>query len=942
MLKQFFNQKNLKKYHVLVKEINQQYTNYFNVDKNLHIPTKLLEIRNSNLSAKQKIIHSMAIAKKACQDVLGMSYYDVQIMGALALVDGNMAEMKTGEGKTLTCSLAVVANYALGFSTHVATANEYLARRDAETLFNLYSAMGISCSFNIAGLPAPQKKQSYSCNVIYSTAQELGFDFLRDNLLYDVEKRVQPIHFNLTKCIIDEADFVLIDEARTPLIISGESPVQDANVYHLIKEIVSSFIKIEGEPDLSPFAERNENGDFWVDEKQRNVYLSEKGYNKLEIATHEQSLLKNTNHNIHLYDMQNSWLLNEALNALRAQYLYKKDKDYIVRDNEIIIIDQNTGRLSEGRTWSNGLHQAIEAKENVSINPENMTVGSISIQNYFRIYNQISGMSGTIMQSSEEFEQIYNCKTISIPTNKKVVRVDNQDRIYLTTEVKYKKILEEIISRHTRGQPILIGTVSVAESEIISELMQNANIAHNVLNAKNNALEAQIIAQAGKPYAVTVATSMAGRGTDIILGGNKESILSILNTQLQFTHERLQFVTSLLQEQEQKIEFEIQVIPFDGNIETFSNQLEIDQLTSSEQIVELMNENLHSLISRLVNLQMRINKQIELINNEWQNWKNLVLEQGGLFVIGSSRNESRRIDDQLKGRAGRQGDLGESLFFMSLEDSWVNIFGKNPLFAQLLKTLPPEESLSSPSIVKIFTKAQKSIESHHFEMRKNLFQYDSIANEGREKFLELRNEILLNTQSIKSILAEKLEHDLSIITNDEFLSFVEEHKNLAQTPSVNDILSLHFTEIYELIDLYTQTEIFNYYNPKRNYSHEAINSKILQSIDEKEELILNELRFNLLAELDKNWTHHLAFIDDAQKNVGLTSMAQKNPIHEYKKICLASFSNMLDEFRSKLVLDFFDLDYIEEDTFYEEQEGDVIYEKIENDIINDIESNQVA
>ena len=328
MLKQFFNQKNIKKYQALVLQINHEYEKY-QQNSNLHIPTKLMDIKNNHWHARQKIIHAMALAKKASTEVLGMTYYDVQIMGALALVDGNMAEMKTGEGKTLTCSLAVAANYVLGFSTHVATANEYLARRDAETLFNLYSAMGISCSFNIAGLPQEQKKESYSCSVVYSTAQELGFDFLRDNLLYDVNKRVQPLNFKLTKCIIDEADFVLIDEARTPLIISGESPIQDANTYHTIKNIVSTFIKIEGDAEFSPFIERNENGDFWVDEKQRNVYLSEKGYNKLELATQENGLLKNTNYHVHLYDMQNSWLINEALNALRAQYLYKKDKDRI-------------------------------------------------------------------------------------------------------------------------------------------------------------------------------------------------------------------------------------------------------------------------------------------------------------------------------------------------------------------------------------------------------------------------------------------------------------------------------------------------------------------------------------------------------------------------------------------------------------------------------------
>lgn len=911
MLKNFINKKNIKKYYSLVNDINAAYKKIESENTSKSIAEQLLELKNNNkLHSRKKTIQAMALAKKAAKDTLGLTYYNVQLMGALALVDGNMAEMKTGEGKTLTCSAAVAANFVLGFQTHVATANEYLAKRDCETLTRLYSHMGLLSHYNVAGLSSEQKKQAYKADVLYSTAQELGFDFLRDNLLINTSERVQPLNFNLVKSIIDEADFILIDEARTPLIISGESPHQNEQTYHILKDITRHLRKIDGLPDYSRFEARNEDGDFWLDEKQKNVYFSEMGYEQLEKMAIEHKLIKEEpqhNYNL-LYDDRNAWIINEALNALRAQHLYQRDKDYIVRDGQIIIIDQNTGRLSEGRTWSNGLHQAIEAKENLHINSENMTLGSISIQNYFKIYHQISGMSGTIMQSSEEFEQIYNCKTIAIPTNKPVVRKEHQDKIYLNTKTKYSEILKDIKERHEREQPILIGTVSVAESEIISQLLESEKIPHQVLNAKNNALEAQIISQAGKPKAVTVATSMAGRGTDIILGGNKENILEILSQQEQYIKERITLAELITQQLQLNLEIKINFEEVSEHIETFKTQLEINDLYNHDEFAKQIETDPVTTWNKLFNLKNKVEKQKEIVESQWQSWREKVIQAGGLCVIGSSRNESRRIDDQLRGRAGRQGDTGESIFYMSVQDPWVQVFGNSPLFSHLTRSLPEDQLISSPTISKIFAKAQRSIESQHFDMRKNVFQYDSIADEGRKKFLDLRNNLISDNEYFKEITKTKLEQDLSIINNDDFLLFIEDKLNLPNTPHVKDILNYSIKEIYNFIDKYTHSENYEYYSSKNFEVTEEISKKVEEIMLEKNDYLWEELKLNLLNHLDTSWTYHLAFIDDAQRNVGFSSLAQKNPIYEYKKICFGSFSNMINDFKAKLILEFINQD----------------------------------
>jgi preprotein translocase subunit SecA len=925
-LTQLFNTKNLKKYDSLIKKIHHLEDNIYGQLSNDNIASKLIEIKeNSLLKDSEKILHAMALAKKASQHVLGMSYYDVQLMGALALVDGCIAEMKTGEGKTLTCSAAVAANFVLGYSTHVATANEYLAERDHKTLEPLYSFLGITSSSSTSKTNKLNKKIAYKCSVIYSTAQEFGFDFLKDNLVYNIDEKVQPISFNKVKAIIDEADFILIDEARTPLIISGEAPVKDFETYQLIKEISQFLTKMPRIPthnildpdDYIP-------GDFWIDEKYKTVYLSDDGFENLEklalangliTVSDEQSTL--AQHLSSLYQNTNSWIIHEVLNALKAEHCYTKDKDYIIHNNEVIIIDQNTGRLSEGRTWSNGLHQAIEAKEGVTVNPETMTVGSISIQNYFRNYVKISGMSGTVMNSTEEFQDIYNTTTIQIPTNKKMIRINHHDKIYLSMKAKYLGIIEDISERNHMGQPILIGTTSVAESEIISNLLTKKKISHHVLNAKNNFREAQIIAQAGQPFAVTVSTSMAGRGTDIILGGNKEALISILNEQLNSISERFSFFNNLGQqlgldnsETQSEINSEELIETQDNHIDHNEIQERVNQLYDPTKMTELLNQGMPHIKNYLNLLEKSVNKQIQVVQESCEKWREHVLKVGGLYVLGSSRNESRRIDDQLRGRAGRQGDPGESTFYLSLEDPWVNIFGKNPIFNHLAKSLPENEAISSPMVSKAFAKAQSSIESHHFNSRKDTFQYDSIADEGRRQFLNFRNSLLLDSSITTNVLKSSLLEMMKPLAHSEFLDFMDEKLKLnLDNPHelLKIVIGLPFNEIKSFTTaLFNERPWINL--DDLNNGHLAfIEEKIDQLLAQHNEDIYFTLNAISLRQLDKKWTEHLLFVDDARQNVAFSSLAQKNPLHEFKKLCFDSFKSIIKGFQEQVIEDFYSL-----------------------------------
>lgn len=920
-LKNFLNYKNLNKYKLLTQKIKGYEQSYI-VLKKEELAEKFQEVKkNKHISKSHKILHAMALAKVAAKYVFGYTYYDVQLMGALALIDGCIAEMKTGEGKTLTCSAAVAANFMLDFKTHVATANEYLAQRDQETLKPLYDCLGISSSYNNSKMEAIAKKQSYQNEVVYSTAQEFGFDYLRDNLVLTLEEKVQPLDFQHIKAIIDEVDFILIDEARTPLIISGEAPIKEIDIYNKILSFVPLLKKMKEAPEESNIFLASElpDGDFWLDEKHKAVYLSESGYEKLERLALENNLIQKSfqKEDSALYHQHYSWIVHEMLNALKANYLYVKNKDYIIKNNEVVIIDPNTGRLSEGRSWSQGLHQAVEAKEKVIINPETRTVGSISIQNYFRIYHQISGMSGTVMQSSEEFEEIYQSKTIQIPTNKPMIRKNHEDHVYLTMNVKYKKIIEDIQRRHKKGQPILIGTTSVAESEIISELLEQKKIKHHVLNAKNHAKEAKIIAQAGKPYAVTVSTSMSGRGTDIILGGNKELLFQIYQQQKQQIEERKVFFKNIFEQiQELKKNISYQENQDDSlkiqeNLEYDEIEEYIQKLYELDFINYLSNKPIEFVEKYLESLLEIIEYQEKNVRDSWEKWHEQVLLIGGLCVIGSSRNESRRIDEQLRGRAGRQGDPGESIFYLSLEDSWLNIFGKNPIFQKLAQTLPQQEVIVSKMLTKAIIKAQQSIESLYFGFRKDTFQYDSVADEGRKQFFQIRNQLLANFDLLEKLIEKTILYRISPLSSVEFIDFFENKISIKienEQDFWKNILTLNLLEL----DNYSKDfMVENPYISEKYYNQEIVKKleeKIKESIYKfKKHPYFQDFCKAAIIELDKQWTNHLSFIEEAQKNVSFRTMAQQNPLYEYKKICFESFSFLIENFKLTVAEQFMEI-----------------------------------
>lgn len=900
-LTKFFNKKNIKRYTKILQKIRAcESQKYQSIEKD-EIAQEFLSIKNNeSIKKSEKIIHAIALANKASQKTLQMSYYDVQIIGALALIDGCMAEMKTGEGKTLTCTAAVAANSIIGNVTHVATANDYLAQRDQTLMKDLYDTLGISSSHNVSSMEREEKRQSYKTDVMYSTAQELGFDFLRDNLVSDYKDKIQP-KLHTVKAIIDEADFILIDEARTPLIISGESPLKNLETYFVLRELALKLNEMPEAPEEKYMeAQKYIPGDFWIDGKYKAAHISEEGFEKIEGLLSEAGLLDQKGGS--LYHHSNGWLVHEILNALRAEYCYKKEKDYVIIDGTIVIIDQNTGRLSEGRTWSNGLHQAIEAKEGLKINPETMTLGTISVQNYFRNYKNISGMSGTIMTSSLEFHEIYNTTTIQIPTNRKMVRKDHNDKIFITLEAKYKDLIKNISQRHNLGQPILLGTTSVRESEEISNLLKNHNIKHHVLNAKNHHREAQIISQAGKPFAVTVSTSMAGRGTDIILGGNKDEMCKIIKSIKENINERRAYI-SVIQNQmlEQGIEQgEYQEVEFQ-NIEFDNIHDHMASIYDTSVIVELLNLGLPNVFKYLNQLEEVADNELKTIEEEHNNWRETVKNLGGLFVIGSSRNESRRVDDQLRGRAGRQGDPGESLYYISLQDDWVSHLGRNPLFQHVIKSLPPEEAIESGLITKAIFKAQANIEGLHYTSRKSTFQYDSVADEGRRQFLSFRDLAISDYNTIKNFGLNTLVEELSHICSEGIFEYVsDEWANLSHSEIIDEILKLGVTEAIKYSRDFSQSPY--YIKTKMNRilikKIEDFSSDEIKYIDNSNWIRITDLAID---KLDKKWAEHLLFVEDARQNVAFSGMAQKNPLQEFKKLCFESFNRTFSEFGLDIV-----------------------------------------
>ncbi len=795
------NTRVLAEYQHLVDKINKHEDNVINLS-DAELKAKTIEFRDrftSGESLDKLLVESFAVCREASKRCLNMRHFDVQLLGGIALHNNKIAEMRTGEGKTLAATLAAYLNALSGKNVHIITVNEYLAQRDADNMGKLFTFLGLTVGVNISSLSIPEKQEAYKNDIVYGTNSEFGFDYLRDNMVFDQKNRVQT---GLNFAIIDEVDSILIDEARTPLIISGPTE-QTSDLYVAINKICPLLVRQEKEDSTE--------GDFWVDEKASNIILSDKGHEKLEEIVTNIKLIQPGDS---LYSAHNIALMHHILASLKAHHVYHKDQHYVVQDNEVIIVDEFTGRLMQGRRWSDGLHQAVEAKEGVDIQQENQTLASITIQNFFRMYTKLGGMTGTANTEAQEFQEIYNLETLIIPTNRNMIRSDFNDKIYINNQDKYMAIITDIKLCLERNQPVLIGTTSVEASEYLSSLLEKEKIKHVVLNAKNHEKEAQIIAMAGMPGSVTVSTNMAGRGTDIILGG--------------------------------------------GDLE-------------------------HS---------------------------KTVIDAGGLYVIGTERHESRRVDNQLRGRSGRQGDVGSSRFYLSLDDSLLRIFGGDRISGIIQKLgMKPGESIEHSMLSKSIENAQKKVENHNFEIRKQLLEYDNVANLQRKMIYQQRNEILENNDL--GVLAQEMSDGLDE-SFPQKMRLQLEKLNLGVTESLLFMLKKDFSD-YKSHDRINMLKNFLSYNQIENYP-ELIN-QISKCSDFAEVLvILNDVinsitkkQFNqilrnvMLQNIDYYWQDHLSNLDYLRQSIGLRGYAQKNPQQEYKQEALTLFSAMLDRILQGIV-----------------------------------------
>ncbi|MCU4674204.1 preprotein translocase subunit SecA [Catenovulum sp. 2E275] len=756
---------------------------------------------------------AFAVCREASKRVLGMRHFDVQLLGGMVLHQGKVAEMRTGEGKTLTATLPAYLN-AIAGSVHVVTVNDYLARRDADWSRPLFSFLGLSVGCNIPGMGPAEKKEAYNADITYGTNNEFGFDYLRDNMAFSPEERTQS---KLQFAIVDEVDSILIDEARTPLVISG--PAEDSSaLYAQINTIVPSLIQAEKEDT----EEEESEGHFTIDEKSKQVHLTEKGQLKVEEILIEHKILQEGDS---LYSAGNIALLTHINAALRAHKLYHRDVDYLVKDEQIVIVDEHTGRTMEGRRWSEGLHQAIEAKEGVRIQNENQTLASITFQNYFRLYNTLSGMTGTADTEAFEFNFIYGLETIVLPPNRPLVRKDFSDLVYLTAEEKYEAIVADIKECVEAGRPVLVGTVSIENSELLSSVLKKHKIAHNVLNAKYHAKEAEIIAQAGKPGAVTIATNMAGRGTDILLGGNPDLALS--------------------------------------------------------------------------NVANPTEAQIKNAKEQWQKDHDTVINAGGLHIIGTERHESRRIDNQLRGRAGRQGDPGSSRFYLSMEDALMRIFASERV-AGLMKKLGMEkgEAIEHPWVTKAIENAQRKVEARNFDIRKQLLEYDDVANDQRKVVYQQRNELMNETDISDTITS--IREDVLSSTIDSYIppQSVEE---MWDVDGLEERLKSEFN-----LDLPVKKWLEEDNKMDEEQLRERVSTALTEDYKAKEtqvgEAVLRHFeKAIMLQSLDSHWKEHLAAMDHLRQGIHLRSFAQKNPKQEYKRESFQLFSQMLEDLKVDVI-----------------------------------------
>ena len=770
---------------------------------------KLKERLEKGESLESLIPEAFALVREAGKRTLNMRHFDVQLIGGIVLHEGNIAEMRTGEGKTLVATLSAYLNALTGNGVHIVTVNDYLARRDSEWMGEIYSYLGMKTGVIVSGLSNQDRKKAYEADIIYGTNNEFGFDYLRDNMKYSRDDQVMK---KLSYAIVDEVDSILIDEARTPLIISGS--VDDrSDLYISINRVI---------PRLTLQKEEEGAGDYTIDEKSRQAYLTESGIDHIESLFKDAGIIQPDQG---LYDPVNIPVLHHLNAALRAHSLFQNNVDYIVKENEVVIVDEFTGRTMPGRRWSEGLHQAIEAKEGVPIQNENQTLATITYQNYFRLYDKLAGMTGTADTEAYEFQQIYNLEVVVIPTHMPMIREDQADMIYLTAREKYAAIIEDVKSCISNGQPVLVGTASIEVSELISRTLNDEKINHQVLNAKFHEKEADIIAQAGRPGTVTIATNMAGRGTDIVLGGNYEA--------------------------------------------------ELKKLEQPDEVT------------------------VKKLRENWQNLHDSVIRSGGLRIVGTERHESRRIDNQLRGRSGRQGDPGSSRFYLSLEDNLMRIFASEKVSA-IMQRLGMEEgeAIESNLVSKAIENAQRRVEAHNFDIRKHLLEYDDVANDQRKVIYEWRNDLLEQ---------DNISDEVSNMRNDVCNSVIYTYIPPDSTDEMWDLNGLTDAIEHEFGPRLPISEwVENDHDLDETGLREKVRHAVEHALTEKESQVPGELMRRLekdimLDVLDRHWKEHLVAMDHLRQGIGLRGYAAKNPKQEYKREAFNMFSQMLENIKNDVV-----------------------------------------
>ncbi|AGV18434.1 preprotein translocase subunit SecA [Vibrio alginolyticus] len=810
------NDRTLRRLRKIVKEINN-FEPTFEALSDEELKAKTVEFRErleKGETLDKLLPEAFATVREASKRVYGMRHFDVQLIGGMVLNAGQIAEMRTGEGKTLTATLPAYLNALAGKGVHIVTVNDYLAKRDAETNRPLFEFLGMTVGVNVPNMPPQEKKEAYQADILYGTNNEFGFDYLRDNMAFRSEDRVQRERFF---AVVDEVDSILIDEARTPLIISG--PAEDSSELYTRINLLIPHLKKQDKEDSEEY---RGDGHYTVDEKSKQVYLTETGQEYVEELLVKNGLMEEGDT---LYSPTNISMLHHVNAALRAHVLFERNVDYIVTDEgEVVIVDEHTGRTMPGRRWSEGLHQAVEAKEGVKIQNENQTLASITFQNYFRLYEKLSGMTGTADTEAFEFQSIYGLETVVIPTNKPMIRNDMPDVVYRTEAEKFAAIIEDIKERVAKGQPTLVGTVSIEKSELLSNALKKAKIKHNVLNAKFHEKEAEIVAEAGMPGAVTIATNMAGRGTDIVLGGSWQSKVEALENPTQ--------------------------------------------------------------------------EQIDAIKAEWKVVHDQVLDAGGLHIIGTERHESRRIDNQLRGRSGRQGDAGSSRFYLSMEDSLLRIFTSDRMASLIQSGMEEGEAIESKMLSRSIEKAQRKVEGRNFDIRKQLLEYDDVANDQRKVVYELRDE-LMNVEDISGMIEQNREDVLTAVI-DEYIP----------PQSLEDMWDVEGLQERLKADFDLDAPVKQWLEEDDKLYEEALREKIInlavEVYKEKEEVVGAQVLRNfeksvMLQTLDTLWKEHLAAMDHLRQGIHLRGYAQKNPKQEYKRESFELFEGLLEALKTDVI-----------------------------------------